>query len=58
MAQPGGLPAGRTGRLLYDISRILALIGGFLTCVMAALMTASVAGRAFIGWTLPGDYEM
>lgn len=54
-ALPGSLPA---GRLLYRVCRILALIGGILACAMAVLMTASVAGRALIGYPIPGDYEM
>lgn len=58
MAQPEGLPAGRIGGLLHGVTRVLALIGGVLTCAVAALMTASVAGRTFVGWPIPGDYEM
>ena len=57
-ALPGSLPADRAGRLLYAVCRVLALIGGILACAMAALMTASVAARALIGWPIPGDYEM
>jgi len=56
--RPGSLPADPAGRLLYGVSRILALTGGILVCAMAALMTASVAGRAVIGWPIPGDYEI
>jgi len=55
---PGSQPAGLAGRLLYGVSRVLALIGGILACVMAVLMSASVAGRALAGYPIPGDYEM
>lgn len=34
------------------------MIGGVLSCTMAALTTVSVAGRAFVGYPIPGDYEM
>ena len=44
--------------MLYGISRILALIGGILACAMALLMSGSVAGRALVGYPIPGDYEM
>jgi len=54
----GGVPTDRVGGLLYSISRVLALIGGFLACAMGALIVASVAARAVIGWPIPGDYEM
>jgi len=44
--------------MLYGACRILALIGGILACTMALLMSASVAGRAVVGYPIPGDYEI
>ncbi len=52
------VPNDRFGRLLYVVSRFLALVGGSVVCVMALFMTTSVAGRAVIGWPIPGDYEL
>ncbi|OGA13351.1 MAG: hypothetical protein A3G25_04660 [Betaproteobacteria bacterium RIFCSPLOWO2_12_FULL_63_13] len=44
--------------MLYGVSRILALTGGILACAMALLMSGSVAGRAVVGYPIPGDYEI
>jgi len=40
------------------IAKTLALVGGIVVGAMAVLTTASVAARTFIGFPIPGDYEL
>ena len=54
----GDRPADRVGRVLFDVSRVLALVGGFLCCLMAALVTVSVTGRYFYSAPIRGDYDL
>ncbi len=51
-------PAGTVGRALYSVSRILALFGGGLLCLVATLTTVSVIGRSFFDHPIPGDFEL
>ena len=61
MAEPMGGTARPTdpfGRLLFGTARILAIIGGILSCAMAAIVTISVTGRYLLSWPIPGDYDL
>jgi len=51
-------PAGAAGRALYGIAKILAIVGGILSCAMAAVVTVSVAGRYIASAPIPGDYDI
>jgi len=51
-------PAGAAGRALYRIAKILAIIGGILSCAMATVVTVSVAGRYIASAPIPGDYDI
>src|SRR5262245_49581991 len=51
-------PAGAAGRALHGIAKILAIIGGILSCAMAAVVTISVAGRYIASAPIPGDYDI
>lgn len=51
-------PIDPVGRLLYDIARWLAIFGGLLSCIMAAIVTISVIGRYFFNAPIPGDYDI
>lgn len=51
-------PTDLAGRVLYGISRVLALFGGLLLFVIAVLTTVSVAGRATALGPIPGDFEL
>jgi TRAP-type C4-dicarboxylate transport system permease small subunit len=60
MAEPADVarPTGAVGRALHGIANALAIFGGLLSCVMAALVTVSVAGRYLLSWPIPGDYDL
>jgi TRAP-type C4-dicarboxylate transport system permease small subunit len=51
-------PAGPVGRALFGIARILAILGGVLSCAMAVIVTISVAGRYLFSLPIPGDYDL
>jgi TRAP-type C4-dicarboxylate transport system permease small subunit len=51
-------PTGPVGRALYGIVTGLAILGGLLSCVMAALVTVSVTGRYLFSRPIPGDYDI
>ena len=51
-------PTDPVGRVLFRLSDILAVIGGFLCCAMAALVTVSVTGRYLFASPVPGDYDL
>lgn len=51
-------PTDPVGRVLYAISRVLAVIGGVLLCAMALLTTISVTGRSVFLAPIPGDFEL
>jgi TRAP-type C4-dicarboxylate transport system permease small subunit len=56
--ETGARPADAAGRALYCIADILAIIGGILSCAMAAVVTISVAGRYIASAPIPGDYDI
>ena len=51
-------PTDPVGRVLYSISRVLAIAGGVLLCIMALLTTLSVTGRSVLNLPVPGDFEL
>jgi TRAP-type C4-dicarboxylate transport system permease small subunit len=57
-ARNGARPTGSVGRVLYSTANILAIFGGLLSCVMAALVTVSVVGRYLFSAPVPGDYDI
>jgi TRAP-type C4-dicarboxylate transport system permease small subunit len=61
MAENAGAPVVPTdafGRLLFAIARALAILGGVLACVIAAMVTVSVTGRYLFSAPIPGDYDL
>jgi TRAP-type C4-dicarboxylate transport system permease small subunit len=51
-------PTDPVGRMLFDISRALAVFGGIVLFAMAWLTTVSVTGRAALSAPIPGDFEL
>lgn len=51
-------PADPVGRVLFDISRVLAVVGGIVLFLMAWLTAVSVTGRAAVSAPIPGDFEL
>ncbi|MCG6876811.1 MAG: TRAP transporter small permease [Betaproteobacteria bacterium] len=51
-------PADPVGRVLFDISRVLAVFGGVVLFAMAWLTAVSVTGRAAFSTPIPGDFEL
>lgn len=51
-------PTDAFGRVLYNISRVLAIAGGALLCVIALMTTVSVTGRSAFSEPVPGDFEL
>jgi TRAP-type C4-dicarboxylate transport system permease small subunit len=51
-------PADPVGRFLFGVSRAVALAGGCLLAVMAAMTAVSVTGRSFFRAPIPGDFEL
>lgn len=51
-------PSDTVGRLLFTISRGLAVFGGVVLFAMAWLTAVSVAGRATFSAPIPGDFEL
>lgn len=51
-------PTDPVGRVLYSVSKWLAIIGGILLCLMALLTTVSVIGRSAFLAPVPGDFEL
>ena len=54
----GTRPADTAGRVLHCTASILAIIGGLLSCAMAAIVTVSVAGRYLFSSPINGDYDI
>ncbi|MDP6174016.1 MAG: TRAP transporter small permease [Rhodospirillales bacterium] len=50
-------PTDKVGRVLYQVSRILALFGGAVILAVAAMTTISVSGRFSLSLPIPGDIE-
>jgi TRAP-type C4-dicarboxylate transport system permease small subunit len=57
-ARFGARPTGPVGRALFGVASALAIFGGLLSCAMAVIVTVSVTGRYFVGWAVPGDYDI
>jgi TRAP-type C4-dicarboxylate transport system permease small subunit len=51
-------PTDKVGRILFDISRWLALFGGGVIGAMAVMTTISIIGRAFFSSPIAGDVEL
>jgi TRAP-type C4-dicarboxylate transport system permease small subunit len=51
-------PTGPAFRTLLATAKILAIIGGLLSCAMAAIVTVSVIGRFLFNRPIPGDYDI
>ena len=51
-------PTGQVGRVLFATAKVLAIFGGLLSCLMAAIVTVSVIGRYLFSWPIPGDYDI
>ena len=51
-------PTDPIGRILFAVSKALAIVGGLLACVIATLVTVSVTGRYLISAPIPGDYDL
>ncbi|PYN98207.1 MAG: TRAP transporter small permease [Candidatus Rokuibacteriota bacterium] len=49
---------GALGRALHGIADLLAIVGGVLCCLMAAIVTVSVGGRYLFARPVPGDYDL
>lgn len=61
MSEPGtsgARPADPVGRVLYVISKWLAIAGGIVLSAMAVLTTVSVVGRSAFLAPVPGDFEL
>jgi TRAP-type C4-dicarboxylate transport system permease small subunit len=54
----GFRPTDAVGRLLFAVSRVLAVFGGTVLFAMAWLTAVSVTGRAAISAPIPGDFEL
>ena len=46
------------GRVLYLISKWMAIFGGVILFILAILTTISVFGRKFLDAPVPGDFEL
>jgi len=51
-------PTDLVGRILFRVSRLFAIFGGFVLCAMAVLTTLSVTGRAAFNAPITGDFEL
>ena len=51
-------PKDRLGRVLYLISKWMAVFGGVILFILAILTTISVFGRKFLDAPVPGDFEL
>ncbi len=51
-------PTDPVGRVLYQIAKGLAILGGVILCAMATLTTISVTGRSALSSPIPGDFEL
>jgi TRAP-type C4-dicarboxylate transport system permease small subunit len=43
---------------LLGTAKVLAIFGGLLSCLMAAIVTVSVTGRYLFSAPIPGDYDI
>lgn len=51
-------PTDRVGRVLYQIAKWLAILGGVILSGMAVLTAVSVTGRSALSAPVPGDFEL
>jgi TRAP-type C4-dicarboxylate transport system permease small subunit len=51
-------PNDPVGRVLYLISKWMAVFGGVILFILAILTTISVFGRKFLDAPVPGDFEL
>ena len=51
-------PTDPLGRVLYLISKWMAVFGGVILFILAILTTISVFGRKFFDTPVPGDFEL
>ncbi len=51
-------PIDPVGRVLYLISKWMAVFGGVILFILAILTTISVFGRKFFDTPVPGDFEL
>ena len=51
-------PKDPVGRVLYFISKWMAVFGGVILFILAILTTISVFGRKFLDAPVPGDFEL
>ena len=51
-------PKDPVGRVLYLISKWMAVFGGVILFILAILTTISVFGRKFFDTPVPGDFEL
>ena len=51
-------PADPVGRVLFQISKWLAIFGGVVLSAMAILTSLSVLGRSILLQPVPGDFEL
>jgi TRAP-type C4-dicarboxylate transport system permease small subunit len=58
LATDNARPADPVGRVLYRLSKWLAVFGGIVLGGMAVLTTVSVTGRSLILQPVPGEFEL
>jgi TRAP-type C4-dicarboxylate transport system permease small subunit len=61
MAEPDrddARPTDPVGRALFQLTRALAIFGGVLCSLVAAMVTVSVTGRYLFSAPVPGDYDL
>ncbi len=51
-------PADPVGRVLYQVARFIAILGGILLAGIAFLTTISIIGRFVFSSPIPGDFEL
>jgi TRAP-type C4-dicarboxylate transport system permease small subunit len=51
-------PTDAVGRVLFNLTKALAIFGGVLCCVIAILVTVSVTGRYLFSAPIAGDYDI
>lgn len=57
-AQEAVRPTDPVGRVLFGISRVLAVLGGLLCFGTAGMITVSVTGRYLFAAPVPGDWDL
>ena len=57
-ASGGARPTDPVGRVLFDVAKFLAIVGGVLICITAVMVTVSVTGRYLFAAPIPGDYDL